>query len=267
MLNKFKIIFYRVFETTFCLNSVNRWSVYVAEKMANLFGVVNVDGKEIFLSTVNPILNYRLDTFYSKEPETIDWLNNLKSTDVLYDIGANVGLYSIYAGARGSQVLAFEPVYYNFSILNKNIAENNLGKAVVAYPIALSSKMEFGKMSLSNPTPGGAFSSFGKDGENEGIIQQGSISFSLDDLVENFDFPIPSAVKIDVDGLEAKIVEGMKKTLTNEKLTKILIEIEETLASSKDIISTITEAGFRIECHGSYPDDIHKVRNYIFSKK
>ena len=267
MLNTIKILAFKIFETIFFLKGINRWSVFVAENLANLSGVVKVDGKDVLFSTVNPILKYRLDTFYTKEVETIDWLNELKSNDVLYDIGANVGLYSIYAGIKGSRVLAFEPVYYNFSILNKNIAENNLGETVVAYPIALSSKVEFGKMSLSNPTPGGAFSSFETDGKNDGVIQQGSISFSLDDLVEKYEFPVPTAVKIDVDGLEAKIIEGMKEVLKNSKLRKVLIEIEESLPSSEGIIKTITEAGFQIERYGPYPDEVHKVRNYIFTKK
>lgn len=265
MINKLKLIVFGIFRGMFFLGKVNRWSVLVAEKMATLFGEVSINGRKVFLSTVNPILLYRLQTFYSKEPETIEWLDHLDEKDVLYDIGANVGLYSIYAGVKGANVLAFEPVFYNFSIINSNIARNSLEKKITAYPIALSSKMEFGKMHLTNLTPGGAYSSFSSDNSN-GVVEQGSISFCMDDLIENFNFPVPTHVKIDVDGLEAKIVKGMEKTLENSKLRSVLIEINEDLDSDCNIVKDLKEIGFTVSVQGLYPESGTKIRNYIFNR-
>ncbi len=51
----------------------------------------------ITLSTPNPICKYRVNTFSSKEPETLDWIDSFNSDDVFWDIGANIGIYSIYA--------------------------------------------------------------------------------------------------------------------------------------------------------------------------
>ena len=61
------------------------------------------------------------------EPETLDFIKNLDEKSVLYDIGANVGVYSIIAAQySGVRVFSFEPDYQNISILQQNIDLNNL---------------------------------------------------------------------------------------------------------------------------------------------
>ena len=67
---------------------------------------------------------YRIDSLYSKEPETIEWINSWIGTKlVFYDVGANIGIYSIYASMYHQNLLtyAFEPVHLNYEALSKNI--------------------------------------------------------------------------------------------------------------------------------------------------
>ena len=65
-------------------------------------------------------------------------LHLLKSDDVFYDIGSNVGAYTILAsGVIGCQTIAIEPVKGTYDQLIKNIDLNQIGKEVVTYNIAL----------------------------------------------------------------------------------------------------------------------------------
>ena len=56
--------------------------------------IVNLYGKKIHIYTPNQLCEYRANTFFSKEPETINWIDKYGKKSVLYDIGANIGLYS-----------------------------------------------------------------------------------------------------------------------------------------------------------------------------
>ena len=57
------------------------------------------------LSCPNALVRYRINTFSDKEPETLSWIDSLTDNDILWDIGANIGLYSCYAAAKGIKVL------------------------------------------------------------------------------------------------------------------------------------------------------------------
>ena len=58
----------------------------------------------------SPLLQQRASTVLTKEPDMIQWIDGIGKSDVLWDIGANVGTFSLYAAARAQcTVLAFEP--------------------------------------------------------------------------------------------------------------------------------------------------------------
>ena len=83
------------------------------------------DGNKIYIFTQNQLCEFRADTFFSKEPETLNWINKYGKKSVLYDIGANIGLYSIYHSITNqSQSYAFEPSVFNLIQLTKNININ-----------------------------------------------------------------------------------------------------------------------------------------------
>lgn len=83
---------------------------------------------------------FRVRTFFTKEPETLAWIDGFEFGDALWDIGANIGCYSLYAAHRkGLKVCAFEPSPVNFWLLATNLVMNDFGDSMVAYPFALSS--------------------------------------------------------------------------------------------------------------------------------
>ena len=70
---------------------------------------------------------WRAETLLDKEPATIRWIDTFSPGEVLWDIGANIGIYSLYAGVvKGVEVLAFEPASFNHALLCDNIRLNGL---------------------------------------------------------------------------------------------------------------------------------------------
>src|SRR5262245_6260043 len=92
------------------------------------------DGVTLVYATPNSNTGWRVDSIYEKEPITLQWIAGFNGTDVLVDIGANVGMYTIWsAKTRGVRVFAFEPEAQNYALLNRNIAMNQVGNLVKAY--------------------------------------------------------------------------------------------------------------------------------------
>ena len=104
----------------------------------------------------NVINHYRIDTFSTKEPETLEWIDKIPQGSVLWDIGSNIGLYSCYAAkARGCRVFAFEPSVFNLELLARNIFLNGLTDQVTIVPLPLSDALSFSTLNMSSTEWGG----------------------------------------------------------------------------------------------------------------
>jgi FkbM family methyltransferase len=210
---------------------------------------------------------------FSKEPETIDWINTFSKDDILFDIGANVGVYSIYAGANDIKVFSFEPESKNYSLLNTNIFLNNLSEKVTALNIALNDSDLLDNLYLPNFEVGSALNNFGenKDWEKKEfkpVYKQGIIAYSLDSFIKKFQINFPNHLKIDVDGLEAKIIYGALNTLKDNRLKSILIELNDKLPEDMELIKIIESCGLKI-LHKKHSEMLDNTiyshgYNYIF---
>src|SRR3954464_14903534 len=99
------------------------------------------DGRRMVFATPNVATRWRVDTIYQKEPSTLEWIATLGRDEILYDVGANVGMYTTWAAVtRGARVYAFEAESQNYALLNRNILLNNLTERVAAYCLGLSDK-------------------------------------------------------------------------------------------------------------------------------
>ena len=151
---------------------------------------VRVNQTIFTLSCTNWITHFRWYTFKTKEPETIYFIDNLiKEGDVFFDIGANVGIFSIYAGKKykDNQIISFEPEVSNLAILKENIVENNLTKQVMCYGLAISDKVGLSKLHLQDFTPGAALHTedigeidFSAEGNRPIVWAEGIYRVSLD---------------------------------------------------------------------------------------
>lgn len=211
--------------------------------------VVAGENQKLLYCTPSNHTLWRVQTLFQKEPDTIAWLNSFEQGSVLYDIGANVGMYSIYAAAiRGARVYAFEPESQNYALLNKNIFVNKLAGQVSAYPLALSDTTALDQLHLSSFTIGGSCHNFGEQVDYDGKpfnpgFSQGCLAMPMDDLIERFSLTRPDYIKIDVDGLEHLVVSGGKEILTNG-VKSVLIEINTNREDHRETIGHMEKLGY-----------------------
>jgi FkbM family methyltransferase len=219
---------------------------------------LNVEGTTLRYVATNRLAEKRVETLFSKEPTTIPWLETIARDETLIDIGANVGMYSIYAAQRcGARVYSFEPESLNYAELNKNIYLNDAHKRITAYCIALSDENRVDRLLLGGFAEGLSHHDFGENTwttdkdfgalktSKEQRLEQGCVAFSLDSLIASGAVPMPDHIKIDVDGLEHRVVAGAWRTLTDERLKSVLIEVDHRIPACLAIVEKMTAAGWR----------------------
>ena len=245
---------------------------------------INILNREIKFFVPNQLLNSRVDTFFTKEPETLEWIDNFEKKEnlIFWDIGANIGLYSIYNSLKNpkSTTIAFEPSSSNVRVLTRNISINNLEKNIKIVSLPLTNKKNiFQEMKEGEFIEGGAMHSFGEKFDFEGKEFQTSMKYNLlgttmNYFIENSILEIPDYIKIDVDGIEHLILEGGDKFLTNQKVKSLSIEINENFKEQYEKVLDLMEKNkFKI-FHKKFNDDYHlegskfnKTFNYVFIKK
>lgn len=234
-----------------------------------------VDGKPLRYVESNRLAAKRVSSLFSKEPTTIPWLDSMAPDDVLIDIGANVGMYAIYAGVvAGARVFAIEPEALNYAELNKNIFVNGLNDRVVGFCAAASDAAEVGKLYLGafgyayshhdfNENTWTEDKSFGeKSTAKDARLLQGCMSVTIDGLVASGVVPPPTHIKVDVDGLEHRVFAGMRETLKHPGLKTALIEIDHKNAQCDHIIDTMLGDGWRLSL-----DQLRTNRKMIFTEE
>ncbi len=160
---------------------------------------------------------------FIKEPGTVDWIDkNVKSGDIFYDIGANIGVYTILAASRTGKkgrVYAFEPHGANFARLIDNITVNNLQKIVFPNNFALHNKEGFFPFHYKSSAVGTSDSQLAGNpdvnmDEDETLISELKYATTVDHLIDSGEIEAPQHIKIDVDGNEILILEGMNDLLS-----------------------------------------------------
>lgn len=252
----------------------NRANVSFAERIHPVYKVDTKIGTLQF-SCPNNLTLWRARTFFTKEPHTIEWINGFSEHDILFDIGANVGTYSIYAAAKGIQVFSFEPESQNYATLNKNIYLNSAQNKVNALNIAISNESNIGHLFIKEFTIGGALNNFGEslDYNKKSFtpgFKQAVSSYKLDDLIENSKLPVPNHIKIDVDGIEPLVISGAIKLLQNPKVKSLLIEINTKLDDHVDIVNILKNNNFVVKQRHCVTNDNNSefkdCYNYIFER-
>lgn len=164
------------------------------------------------------------------ETEQIEFFqNSIKSGDIIFDIGANEGDYSLTSAKRiGNlgKVFAFEPDPSRVKILEKNVELNSFNQIEII-PMAISDKT--GNVFFDN--------GFCSEETGKNVIK----TMSLDDFIENNNI-LPNRIKIDVEGFELNVIKGMEKFLDRNTELFLLIEIHPQFISGKkkDIVELIT---------------------------
>jgi FkbM family methyltransferase len=227
-----------------------------------------------------PASRKRLRTLFSKEPITLAWIDTFAEGETLYDIGANVGMYTIYAAVmRKANVYAFEPEALNYAELNKNIYLNDLHGRVLAYCLALTDMDKADRLLLSDFGLGISYHDFEENSwteDKEFAVDwklskdnrraQGCLGMRVDSLIAE-GMPVPDHIKIDVDGLEHRVVAGMLETLQRPELKTVLIEINFDNPKNLALIDQITDLGWRfsweqLRTHRKVKFTVDQIKSY-----
>lgn len=178
---------------------------------------------------------------WKKEPETVDWIEaTIQAGDVMYDIGANVGSYSLIAFAASGKtatIIAFEPNPPNYGAASANFAENHVKGFVL--PVALSSRREVVRLEGDLIQAGPTSTTHGEAGYTV-------LAERLDDLVAERSLPLPNLIKLDVDGAEKMVLEGAEGVLAHSGLRSIIFELDHELSDTPVILAWLESRGWTI---------------------
>ena len=285
-----KYISYTIYFFLKLLNSIFRkifnrnllvWIKYFIEK--DSYEKVKLkSNKDLIFFSPNFLINLLIRDFYSKEPETLEWIDNFdkKSKIIFWDIGSNIGLYSVYAAAtiENIEVISFEPSTSNLRILSRNISINNLEKKIKIFQLPLGlKKNQFLEFSERKFNEGESHNSLDKNIDFEGkkldaMNSYQVLSTNIDQIIDDKILDIPNYIKIDVDGIEHLILKGGIKLLKNTKISEIQIEINENYSEQlNSVMKTMNECLFKFkekkrnDLKEYYLDDkFSKIYNYYF---
>lgn len=250
----------------------------------NLVRRMDYSRHDIYLS-VDTSIEYEIRLHSAKkEPETVAWIEELLGQgDVMYDIGANVGAYSLIASKFTdglARIYAFEPAFTTFPNLCRNILLNRCAGSVIPLNLALSESTRIDNFNYLDLDSGSSCHAYGTNvlfsGESfEPMFTQPIISYTVDDLVETFGLEVPSLIKIDVDGNEPAILTGAMQTLRRKELRSVLVEVNEKLPeNTSSIVDVLTASGLELRSRhrNQWDDDSENTPfsmscNYIFVRK
>lgn len=214
-----------------------------------------VGGQYIYVSPDAALKFWKRDLNHT-DPALFDWAAEfIKHDDVVWDVGANVGLFSFAAasvcGSKG-KVLAIEADLRLVEILRRSARSQGPETAPVdVLPVAISDRVGVAEFVIAARGRSANHLS-----ETEGSSQAGgaretvmAITVTLDWLLERF--PAPNLLKIDVEGAEHKVLQGAQKLLAAHR-PNLLCEVH---APNRQTIAGILGA------HGYTMFDLEALRN------
>ena len=285
MTRKISYIIYRllkIIDSIFRFFTNRSFLIYFKDFIENnAYKKINILNTKTSFFIPNRLVEWRVDTFFTKEPETLEWIDGFEKKDnlIFWDIGANIGLYSIYnvIKNKNSVSISFEPSSSNLRVLTRNVSINKLENNIKVFPLPLTNKdNQFQIMNESDFIEGGSLNSFGEKFNFEGKIFENKMNYqilgtSINYLIENNTLEIPDYIKIDVDGIEHFILEGASKYLENKKIKSLSIEINENFKEQYiKVMEIMKKSNFKV-LHKKHNKDLipaeskySKIFNYIF---
>ncbi len=213
--------------------------LFVHDKQRGLIRVINYGER----------LHWALDS--GKVCDAVPWLDRIEplisSNDIVFDIGANIGVVTNWFAHRCQHVHAFEPHPDNFEKIKSQKKLRNMNNITV-HDIALGkekSRMQLhvkefhGHHSLGDVV---SSQTVGKIEVNVRTVDAISEELKIDKI--NF-------MKIDVEGFESDVLRGASRLLQNKKIDYILFELQDTILhsinrTSKEVFQIIFDAGYQI---------------------
>jgi len=218
-------------------------------------------------------LLWRANSLLTEEKLIIKWINSFNKDDVFYDIGANVGMYSVYAGkVKSIKVYSFEPEINNIQLLYSNLYKNNLLNNCTIIPIATDNETKVKPFFIREFTKGGALNTIGRipfyKSQNENYFTNNTLCSKVDTLIDTYNLKKPTKIKIDVDTNELRVINGLLNTLDFNLLTDIYIELDFKQDEHKKVVEILKNKNFKIidKEHIDNKDNNTEIYNCLFKK-
>jgi FkbM family methyltransferase len=184
----------------------------------------------------DPLSVWRSESFWSKEVETIKWLDFFSECQdyeigTLIDVGANIGIYSLYWLSLNDclRTVSCEPFSENLRLLKSNVHLNGYEGRVKIVENPLYSELADGLLDVKDHRPGSSGSQFNSIGGRKSPDRIRVAATTLDKLI--LDYSEGYILKIDVDGLDFEILKGGVTALKSGCVRSILIEAPEEIQS------------------------------------
>lgn len=196
---------------------------------------------------------FRPMSLWQKEPATMAWIEaEMKPGMRFLDIGANIGIYTLAAAARGGEagrVYAFEPHKVNAMTLMRNVALSGYEPRVKVFAVGLAEKSGFGPFHYASLDSASTGSQFGHQRNAEGgafapAATEELAVYAIDDLIDSGAMEPVDLVKMDVDGNEPAILAGMRRTLSGPRGPST-VQIEINPGQRAAIDAFMAECGYR----------------------
>lgn len=201
-----------------------------------------------------PHEQWRWGNVRTKEPGTIKWLEaQVRPGDVVYDIGANVGVYTMMAallvGEKG-HVYAFEPHIPTAKSLLNTVGLNPCGKRVTVFTVALHNQNGYYPFNYAKMSSGTSGHQLGKPVDEferpfDPIAIEWKYATTVDELLDNQVIQPAAVIKLDVDGNELAILQGMAGLLGCQTPPRS-IQVEVHPHDRSPVLQFMQEHGYRL---------------------
>lgn len=205
---------------------------------------VTVDDRTVRFDVSNLPEYNRVVSFLDEEAVIDEIVSELRDDDVYWDVGANIGTHALLpAAARpDARVIAVEPHHRNVAKLIRNKTLNGLD-SVTILPIALSDREGTATLRGADDRPG--YGSFSLTGGSEETVADVPVRPG-DDVIDD-GVPAPTVVKIDVEGGELAVLEGLSETLSEGSIRTVFCEVHRHEGvAAEDVVRRLREFGYEV---------------------
>jgi FkbM family methyltransferase len=196
-----------------------------------------INGEKIKFWTPSNYSKFSIDNFIGKEKLLEKFISEIpdKNEVIFWDIGSNLGIYSILCATlkKKIKIVSFECSTSSLLAISKNISLNNLKDRISIFPLGVSEKNhDFLLLKEYYSGLGSQFNALGNDFDltntqsNKSTNEYKTFSLSLDNILDQGLLNFPDFIKLDVDGLELEVLNGFKKNINDKKIKGVVMEMK-----------------------------------------